>query len=161
MRRVLLLCFIGLIVFLAGCRQKNDLASPAPSVTVTQLTEMPGSVPTQKAESTVAHQNELVPDEEHFIFVTAIQDRPNEMPELEPREDGFSQTEPWEIAPAFVPADGMRFVVLEVTALNLSETNWQFNGSKLVLNDETGRGYPAQLGRAYLGLMPFELHYGQ
>ena len=160
MRRVLLLCFIGLVVLLAGCQQ-NNLASPSSVSTASQATEAPESIPTQMAEPTNIPQNDLTPDEEHFIFVTAIQDRPNEMPELEPREDGFSQTQPWAVAPAFVPADGMRFLAVEVTALNLSQTNWQVIGSKFVLNDETGRGYPALLGRAFQSFAPFNLQYGQ
>jgi len=105
--------------------------------------------------------NEPTADMKHLLSVTAMQDRPDEIPQLLPRDDGFSQSEPWEIAEAFHPSEGMRFLALEVTVLNFSETTWQFNGSKLALTDEAGRGYPAQLGRAYLGLMPFELRYGQ
>ena len=160
MRRVLLLCFIGLVVLLAACQQ-NNLVSPVPTVTTLQATETPANIPTKTAEPTNIPQDELTPDDEHFIFVTGIQDRPNEMPELEPREDGFSQTDPWAIAPAFVPADGMRFLAIEVMAMNLSQSNWQVIGSKIVLNDSTGRGYPALLGRAFHSFAPFNLQYGQ
>ena len=160
MRRVLLLCFIGLVVLLAACQQ-NNLVSPVPTVTTLQATETPANIPTKTAEPIDIPQDELTPDDEHFIFVTGIQDRPNEMPELEPREDGFSQTEPWAIAPAFIPAEGMRFVAVEVTALNMSQSGWQVIGSKIVLTDSTGRVYPALLGRAFHSLAPFNLQYGQ
>ena len=156
MRRVLLLCFIGLVVLLTSCQQ-NNLASP----TSAQVAETPSSIATKTAEPTDAPQDEITPDEEHFIFVTDIQDRPNEMPELEPREDGFSQTEPWAIAPAFVPAQGMRFIAVEVMAMNLSQSNWQVIGSKFVLTDATGKGYPALLGRAFHSFAPFNLQHGQ
>ena len=155
-------CFIGaVVVLLAGCQQYNNTpvqtTVPAPTEPVATVT----SIPTQTALPPAAPTDEPTADTEHIISVTAIKDRPNEFPERETRDDGFTEADPWEIAPAFSPADGMRFVALEITALNLSTTPWQLLGSKLVLTDSAGRSYPAQLGRAFHGILPFELHHGQ
>ena len=151
-------CFIGaVVVLLAGCQQYNNTPAQTADRTLTEPVATLMSIPTQTSLPPATP----TADTQHLISVTAMQDRPDEIPQLMPRDDGFSQSEPWEIAEAFHPSEGMRFLALEITVLNLSDTNLQFNGSKLVLNDVTGRGYPAQLGRAYLSLMPFELRYGQ
>jgi len=115
------------------------------------MTALPTLTPTQASTM----------DASRLISVTALQERPNETPERETRDDGFSEVDPWYIAEAFRPQNRMRFLALEITALNLSETNWQFNGSKLMLTDSTGKSYPSQLGRAYKNLMLFELRTGQ
>lgn len=155
-------CFIGVVVvLLAGCRQYNNTPMQTAVPTSTQLPATSTSVPTQTAQPTITPTSEPAPETEHIISVTAIKDRPNEFPERETRDDGFTEADPWEIAPAFSPADGMRFIALEITALNLSTTPWQLLGSKLVLTDSAGRDFPAQLGRAFHGILPFELHYGQ
>jgi len=150
--------FTGIVVLLAGCQQYNN----TPTQTAVPMSTQPAAMSTSvSAPPLVTPTEEPTADIQHLISVVAIQDRPDEIPQLLPRDDGFSQSEPWEIAEAFHPAEGMRFIALEVTALNLSETTWQFLGSKLVLTDATGKGYSTQLGRAYLGLMPFEIRFGQ
>ena len=155
-------CFIGAVaVLLAGCQQYSNTPVQTTVPRSTQSVPTSTSIPSQTALPTVTLTSEPTLDTELIISVTAIKDRPNEFPERETRDDGFTEADPWEIAPAFSPADGMRFIAIEVVALNLSRTTWQLLGSKLVLNDSTGRGYPAQLGRAFHGILPFELRYGQ
>ena len=160
MRRILLSCFLGLVVLLAGCQQ-NDLVVSMLAVTTMQVTKTLTSIPTRTAQPTATALDGLTHDKEYFIFVTAIQDRPNEMDEHPRRDDGFAEANPWEIAPAFIPSDGMRFVAVEITTLNLGESVWLFNSAKLVLVDSTGAVYPSQLERAFKSLMPFELRTGQ
>lgn len=154
-------CLLGVVVLLTGCQQYNNTPAQTVVSTSTQPVATSTSVPTQTVLPTSTPTSELTADTEHLISVTAIQDRPDEILQLLPRDDGFTQSEPWEIAEAFHPSEGMRFIALEVTAMNLSETVWQFIGSKVVLVDSTDRGYPSQLGRTYHSLMPFDLRHGQ